>query len=140
MADRTDNARVTASVVVKGVTLDLGTMDDRKGGASDSSSVVHNRGGMGPRQAKGGKPEPAPVTVARVLDTAALAYEKVLRAGAGRLSMLVKEQTLDDEGQDIPGALTVWTGKLKNVVSTDRDSEGSAVEMLELEMIVETVS
>lgn len=140
MANRTDNSRVTASVLVKGVTLDLGTFEDRKGGASDSSSTVVNRGGMGPRQALGGKQEPAAVTVSRVLDSAALSYEKTLRQNVGRLPMTVKEQLLDDEGLDIPGALTVWSGKLKMVSTSDRDSEGNAAEMLDLEMIVESVA
>jgi len=139
MANRAENARVTASVTIGGVVLALGTFEDRTGGASDSSSTVINRGGMGAREALGGRPEPANVTIKRVYDTAAQGYEKTLRSHVGHTPMTVSEQPLDDEGQNV-GPPTTWTGKLKMVNVSDRSSEGNAAEMLELEMVVETIS
>lgn len=140
MANRTDNSRITASISVGGNVKQLGIFEERKGGDSDSASTVVNRGGMGPREAAGGKQEPENITIARVRDDEARSYEKELRAKAGRLKIQVTEQGLDDEGVDIPGDVTTWSGKLKKVGTSDRNEEGNAIEMLELEIVVETVS
>lgn len=140
MANRIDNARVTATATLKGVQVDLGTFEDRVGGASDSASTVVNRGGMGPREALGGKQEPAPVTIKRVYDGVAQGYEKALRAVAGRAPMSVTEVVLDDEGIEVGGTAKTWSGKLKHVTVTDRNSDSAGVAYIELEMIVESVS
>ena len=140
MANRTDNSRISASVTVGGNVKKLGIFEDRKGGDSDSASVVVNRGGMGVREAAGGKPEPENITIARVRDDEARSYEKELRAGVGRMRIQVTEQGLDDEKVEIPGDLTTWSGKIKKVGTSDRTEEGNTIEMLEIEVVVETVS
>lgn len=144
MANRSDNARITASVTatingVPGTKLDLGTFEDRKGGHSDSGSTVVNRGGMGDRESLGGKPEPENLTITRVRDDGARSYEKTLRQGVGRLPITVTEVGLDDEKNEIAGDSTTWTGKLKKVGTTDRAEDSNAAEMLELEIVVEKV-
>jgi hypothetical protein len=140
MANRTDNARIQASVTIAGVVKQLGIFEDRKGGDSDSASVVVNRGGMGVREAAGGKQEPENITISRVRDDLARSYEKELRAGVGRLRIQITEQALDDEGAEVPNDKTTWSGRIKKVGTTDRTEEGNAIEMLEIESVVETVS
>lgn len=139
MPNRTDNARITASVTIGATVTDLGTFEDRKGGDSDSGSTVVNRGGMGNREPLGGKPEPENITIMRVRDDTARSYEKKLRAYVGRATISITETGLDDEKVEIPGDVTTWSGKLKKVGSTDRTEEGNAVEYLELEVVVGTV-
>lgn len=95
---------------------------------------------MGAREAAGGKAEPENITISRVRDDTVRGYEKEIRQRVGRLSMQITEQGLDDEGLVIPGDTTTWSGKLKKVGTTDRTEEGNAIEMIELEMVVETVS
>jgi hypothetical protein len=138
VGSRQDNALVTAEVQkADGTWLHLGTFEDRKGGDSDSASVVYNMGGMGVRRALGGRQEPAPITVSRLYDDAAAGVEEELRALCGGASMTITEEALDNEGNST-GKKLVWTGILKKAGKGDYNAEGNAAQTLDLEMIVET--
>lgn len=135
MAERQDNVRLTVSVDGRR----LGVWEDRKGGAMDSSSTVYPRGGMGPRQVLGGRQEPAPVTLTRLVDDEARSYKKWLKATAGKGRAVVTEQELDDE-QNALGDPEVWSGQVKMVSTSDRAADSAAAETIDMEVIVETIA
>lgn len=136
MGTRQDNAVINASITDKLGLLSLGRMDGRSGGVSDSASTTHARAGIGGRQAHGGRQEVSPVIVKRPFDADMQAIISRLRAAAGKAKMQVTEQPENDEG--VPeGSTETWTGILKSVHVGDRDTETNAIEMIELEMVVD---
>lgn len=134
MPNRQDNVRITAEVDGVG---DLGTFEDRAGGASDSAAVTYQLGGMGGRVALGGAKEVTNVTIKRIYDDKARTYVSKLRGLTGRGRMTIKEVPLDDEGVAIDTAMEVFRGILKSVHVADRKSDAAAAAEIDLEMVVD---
>lgn len=136
MGNRQNNSLITVSVEHKafGGLFSLGVFEDRSGGESDSTSTRYPRGGLGTNEALGGRPEVTNVIVARLLDEEARGYRKKLRSVAGKATLIVHEQPIDDEGTP-EGEPETWTGKLKKVSPSDSKAESSAARILTLEMV-----
>lgn len=141
VGNRQDTATVTASVqLADGTWLRLGVFQDRKGGASDSASTTYSMGGSSnKRRALGGRPEPTTVTISRLFDDEAQAWEKLVRSRAGKAQMTVSEQPQDIEGNAIGDPLT-WAGVLKNVHKLDYNAESTTAQTIELEMVTESIT
>lgn len=141
MANRQDNALITAWVegplvasLLGSSPYQLGVFEDRTGGDSDSTSTRYPRGGMGVNEALGGRPETSEVTIMRLFDETARGYRKKLRQMAGKVTLGVNEQPIDDEGNFL-GEPETWSGKLKSVKVSERKADSAAAATLELTMV-----
>lgn len=135
MAERQNNVRLTASLDGK----QLGVMQGRKGGGTDSASTTYPMGGGGPRRPLGGEREEEPVSCTQIYDTVAQANEAWARSRCGRGQLVLKEQPLDDENNAI-GEGRTWTGVLKKVVTSDRDSSSGGAQTITYEMTTGSVA
>src|SRR5215471_1365021 len=113
----------------------LGTWDKLQGGAVDAEETTYKPGGMGARITLGGSQNVANVTVQKLYDLASvhpLVHWLMSRAGKG--TIVIKKQPLDVNGNAVGRPIT-YTGKLKQVIPPDVDSEAADAALLGLEMV-----
>lgn len=136
---REDQSLVTVIVDWPGLG-DLGTWENRTGGAGTSDSTKHREGGMGPLRSYGGPPTMDNVVVARRYDYVAVHTRiKTLMNARGKATMYVVEQVLDEYGVVFGDPLT-YTGKLIEVNQGDANANSSDIRMVELTQDTESIA
>lgn len=128
MPFRENQGRVT--VAVDGISL--GVVEDRTGGGQDSQETTYQMGGMGPRISLGGNVQVDNVVVRMLYNSERMARIKWLLGRAGKGTMVVTDQPLDDNGAAF-GEPLVWTCLLKRVTPPERTADSTAGARLELE-------
>lgn len=131
MPSRQQQARITISLD----NVSLGVWEDRTGGDTDSNSVQHFLGGMGPRISLGGPQQVANVVCATLFNDDIQAKSKFIIGRVGKGNIVITEQPLDDEGNAI-GDPYVWPGKLKRAKVPDRNAQSNTAAQFEIEVEV----
>lgn len=118
----------------EGTWVDLGTFDQKEGGAVDSEDNNYSPGGMGEPIPLGSKAMTENVSVERLYDLdrdhVNLAW---LMSRAGKAKASVGLQPLDPDGNAYGDVIT-YAGKLKGVTPPDIDSESNDPSKLGLEI------
>jgi len=114
--------------------VDLQTFDKLTGGAIDSTETTYQLGGMGPRVTLGGHVTPNNVTVEALYDLGRI-HQLIhwLMGRVGKGTMTVVKQPLDPDGNAYGRPIT-YTGRLKQVIPPEVDSETADAALLGLEL------
>jgi len=126
---RVDQYRITVTVTGVGA---LGTWIAQTGGQTVAEETKLRLGAMEPIISLGGPVGVDNVIVRRVWDAELRGKTKLLRSLAGRASMTIAVQPLDDLGAP-SGSAEVYRGILLRVTPPDMDANATDAAMLELE-------
>lgn len=120
---RSDQARI--GFQVPGVNLDIVSWDTFEGGENQANNLNYMPGGMQPAVDLGGVPQRSDITITREWSDTLAGIYKPLDNLTGKGTCTVSYQTLDANGNPVPGALFTYTGVIKSVSRPNYDSASS---------------